>query len=133
MAIFDWLQPRHPHRPTPASPAGRSSPGWRRACRPKDTREEPDRENGVDEGGAETFFVAAFPFYDGPVLLPILRTGSKFDLVPEPSHPFDPNAVRIQRGRDHLGDVPAPLNEQIHGRRTERVPLTCWGWMLPPI
>lgn len=70
---------------------------------------EPPRDPDV----RHAFHVAGFPFYDGPVLVPVLRVGMALDLVPEPGHPSDPNAIRIQRKRDHLGYVPADLAEEI--------------------
>jgi hypothetical protein len=121
MGIFDWLK----GEPEPPSDAGLSRRAFfaRVAGAGAEAVSLPPGQDATDAG--RSFFVAGFPFHDGPVLVPILRLGLEFDLVPEPLHPSDPNAIRIQWGRDHIGYVPAPLNEEVSGKLAEGTRFVC--------
>lgn len=99
--------------------AGQAAPG----------REAPaEPEPGV----LYTFHVARFPYHDGPVLVPILRVGLDFLLIPQRDHPSDPTAVRIQWGRDHLGYVPPEQSADIRERLDKGEVLSCRSVSVDP-
>jgi hypothetical protein len=122
MGIFDWLK----GEPDPPSDAGLSRRAFfARVAGAGAEAVSPPPPAGADDGPGRSFFVAGFPFHDGPVLVPILRLGLEFDLVPEPEHPSDPHAIRIMWGRDHIGYVPAPLNEGVRQKLAEGTRFVC--------
>jgi hypothetical protein len=122
MGIFDWFKGES----DPPADSGLSRRAFfARVAGAGAEAVSPPQAPGAADSAPNSFFVGAFPFHDGPVLVPILRLGLEFDLVPEPSHPSDPNAVRIQWGRDHIGYVPAPLNEEVRKKLTEGSRFVC--------
>lgn len=125
MGILDWLKgdggakeepPGMSRRDFFARVAGRGAAGL---------DVEADAPATTDPSVLHRFHVAAFPFHDGPVLVPVLREGMELDLVPEAGHPTDPDAIRIQRKRDHLGYVPAELSSGIRALLDEGATLVC--------
>jgi hypothetical protein len=124
MGIFDWLRPDSPAPPD--SGLSRRAFFARVAGAGAASTDGTGREaSGGPRPGEHTFHVAGFPYHDGPVLVPILRAGLEFALVREPTHPTDPESVRIQWGRDMLGYVPAPLNAEVSARLRAGVTLRC--------
>jgi hypothetical protein len=122
MGIFDWLRPDSPAPPD----SGLSRRAFFARVAGAGPTEASEREGSSGpRAGEHTFHVGGFPYHDGPVLVPILRAGLEFDLVPEPTHPTDPDSVRIQWGRDMLGYVPAPLNAEVAARLRSGVTLRC--------
>ncbi len=79
-----------------------------------------------------TFYVASFPYHDGPVLVPSLRVGEEFSLVPDPPYSRTPTAARIDRGRDHLGYVPAEMVEEVLARMKAGESLICRAKSVDP-
>jgi hypothetical protein len=130
LKIFEWLRgPQQPEEEASgisrrdffARVAGRDQEGGQSSTAPP-----------PDPRVLHTFFVAAFPFHDGPVLVPILRVGEEFKLAPEPAYSPDPTAVRIERGRDHLGYVPADLTEDVLTRLKAGEDLVCRAKLVDP-
>ena len=79
-----------------------------------------------------TFHVARFPYHDGPVLVPILRPGLDFRLIPDRDHPADPTAVKIQWGKDHLGYVPPEHSTDVRERLERGEVLYCRSVAVDP-
>lgn len=107
MRIFDWLRASAEPERAEADLSRRDFFARMAGRRPPEQEQPTAQESSDAEGEAPvfTFFVAGFPFYDGPVLVPMLRPELEFELRPDPEHFTDPNAVRIDWGRDHLGYV----------------------------
>lgn len=128
MGIFDWLigsgsqgqESGMSRRDFFARFAGRGADDAPAAAPPRDPRV------------LHSFHVAGFPFYDGPVLVPVLRVGMEFDLVPEPGHPTDPDAIRIQWKRDHLGYVPPDLSAEVRKLLKEGPAMRCRAGRISP-
>jgi hypothetical protein len=135
MSFLDWL--RIPKREEPsglsrreffarvagleAAPADAPSPA------PAPPEPEPGQPRVLHR-----FAVAAFPYHDGPVLVPLLRAGQEFTLAAERNHPTDGTAVRVEWRRDHLGYVPPHLSEEIRGRMERGERLTCRAARVDP-
>ncbi len=81
------------------------------------------------EEAAFTFHVASFPYHDGPVLVPGLRAGQEYRLVPDPT---DLAAVRIDHNRDVLGYVPAPFAGEIRALLDAGEELRCSATRVDP-
>jgi CpXC protein/HIRAN domain len=79
-----------------------------------DSRAEPDR-----------FFVAGFPYHEGPRLIDRLTAGDPLRLVREPDNPHDPRAVAIYNQDDRIGYVPRERNREIADRLDGGVSLDC--------
>jgi hypothetical protein len=57
--------------------------------------------------------IAGFPYYDGPKLLPALKSGVPLSLVREPENPYDSYAIALHyRGRK-IGFVPRVRNRML--------------------
>jgi hypothetical protein len=137
MKFFDWLLRRDRSEPPNtglsrrdffARVAGRNEPG-------ATVRSLPGAQAGPAAPGVErlyTFPVAAFPYHDGPVLVPMLRVGMEFSLTPEPGHLTDPEAVRIEWRRDHLGYVPADRAADVRARLGRGERLICRASHIDP-
>ena len=91
-----------------------------------------DSPTAADHGVLQTFLVKGFPYHSGPVLVPILKAGDEYRLVPDPPHSRDPTAVRIERGRDLLGYVPDEHVAEILARLNEGEPLVCRAVRVDP-
>ena len=85
-----------------------------------------------DAGVLHTFLVKGFPYHSGPVLVPILRQGEEYKLTPDPPYSANPTAVRIERGRDHLGYVPDEHVAEILGLLKEGAQLVCRASRVDP-
>ena len=134
MGLFDWL---HASSKEPETPSGMS----RRAFFARVAGQADATPAGQSGGEPATqsrpdllcaFYVARFPYHDGPVLVPILRTGIEFMLVPDPFHAADPDAVKIVWGKDHLGYVPAEHSAEIRRRLEARERLHCRSASVDP-
>lgn len=129
MGIFDWFQSSPPE---PATPSGMSRRDFfarvagQGEARPAE--DEPEETPGL----LCAFYVARFPYHDGPVLVPILRPGLDFLLIPDSDHPTDPEAVRIQWGRDRLGYVAPEHSAEIRKRLKEGEVLYCRSVAVDP-
>lgn len=129
MGILDWLRSKE-EEPTP-SPSGMSRRDFfaRVAGQGLPPAPEPPPP---DPDVLFTFHVARFPFHAGPVLVPILRPGLDFMLIPDPHHLTDPDAVKIQWGRDHLGYVPPEYSAEVRRRLKEGETLICRSVSVDP-
>lgn len=138
MRIFDWLRNREP----PARPdKGLSRRDFfaRVAGRQPAPETGPATEAPPDASAStptperlHTFTVAGFSYHDGPVLVPLLRPGIEFALAHEPGHPTDPDAVRIEWRRDHLGYVPTDLAGEVRARLQRGERLLCRASRVDP-
>ncbi len=60
------------------------------------------------------FFIAGVKFLPNAVsILSELNEGDILDLEPEPTNKFDPNAIKIMCGTEHVGFVPKTLSAEI--------------------
>lgn len=130
MGIFDWLRSSEPE---PISPAGMSRRDFfarvaGQGAAPGSTAGEAEE----DTGALYTFHVSRFPYHDGPILVPILRPGLDFLLIPDANHPTDPTAVKIQWGKDHLGYVPPEHSADIRQRLAAGETLRCTSVSVDP-
>jgi hypothetical protein len=130
LKILDWLRaPRQPED----EPSGMSRRDFFARVAGRDqTSEQSAAAPPSDARVLHTFFVAAFPYHDGPVLVPNLRVGEEFKLAPEPAYSADPTAVRIERGRDHLGYVPDDLTDEVLERLEAAEKIVCRAKQVDP-
>ena len=61
----------------------------------------------------DSFYVAGFQYTDGCNVIDELRPGTPLALVPEPSNPYDANAVVIAYQGMRLGYIPADKNGKL--------------------
>jgi hypothetical protein len=94
--------------------------------------QEPDAPPEPDPSVLHTFHVARFPYHDGPVLVPILRSGDIYRLAPEPPYSREPTGLRIERGRDLLGFVPDDIVEDLLTRVKAGQELECRAVRVDP-
>ena len=129
MGIFDWL---HRSDPEPETHSGLSRRDFlaRVAGQGQQSPSPPSEE--VRPNVLYTFYVARFPYHDGPVLVPMLKQGLDFLLTPDPTHAGDPEAVKILWGRDHLGYVPPEHSADVHKRLMEGEKLRCTALSVDP-
>ena len=59
------------------------------------------------------FFVAGVKFHELHTVIKEVETGERLTLEPEPTNPYDPNAVRIYRGEVMLGFVPKKFSAEV--------------------
>lgn len=59
------------------------------------------------------FFIAGFQYYDGALVLDKLKPGKKLKMQPDPSNPYDPNAIELRYEKVKLGFVPRSENEKL--------------------
>ncbi|HUE97530.1 MAG TPA: HIRAN domain-containing protein [Longimicrobiaceae bacterium] len=129
MGLFEWL---HRSDPEPPTPSGMSRRDFFARVAGQGTRAEGEEQDAGSDGALCSFYVARFPYHDGPVLVPMLRPGMEFRLVPDPSHPTDPHAVGIRWGKDHLGYVTAEHSAEVRRRLEEGEALTCRSVSVDP-
>lgn len=60
-----------------------------------------------------TFYLAGVKFHNLKDVIADLKPGSGFELVSEPSNPYDPNAVRVEFKGTMCGYVPARFSSEI--------------------
>ncbi|MQA89473.1 MAG: hypothetical protein GEU90_04450 [Gemmatimonas sp.] len=130
MGILDWLNPRGDE--SGERPGLSRRDFFARVVGRSGEAAEQQRPAARDPNVLHVFHVDGFPFYDGPVLVPVLRPGTNFELVPETGHATDPNALRIQWKRDHLGYVPAELAEELRALLAGGVKLVCRAVRVSP-
>jgi hypothetical protein len=134
MGLLEWLKGGGPPSPEPAGMSRRDF--FTRVARPagdeRPATPPPPPAPPSDPQRLHHFAVAAFPYHDGPVLVPMLKPGLEFRLVPEPTNFSDPNAVRIEWRRDHLGYVPAHLAADIRTRLANGERLSCVASRVDP-
>jgi hypothetical protein len=85
----------------------------------------PQHATAQGEKTLHTFHVAEFEYHDGPVLVPTLKPGMEFALVPQSDHPTNPDAVRVERDKDHFGYVPPALSKEVRHRLQRGDKLLC--------
>jgi hypothetical protein len=134
MRIFDWLRSSAEPERAEAELSRRDFFARMAGRRPPEEEQPISREGPDAEGEAQafTFFVAGFPFYDGPVLVPMLKPELEFELRPDPEHFSDPNAVRIDWGRDHLGYVAPEYSGAIRELLSRGERLRCRALRIDP-
>lgn len=71
------------------------------------------------------FYIAGVKFHDLPRHIRDLEKGTELTLVPEPTNPYDPNAVKIFWGEIFCGYVPAKFSAEISGLIEIGVELSC--------
>ena len=59
------------------------------------------------------FYVAGIKFHGLHTVIYDMNAGDKLDLVPEPSNPHDPNAIKIKYNGVMLGYVPRKYSQEI--------------------
>lgn len=129
MGIFDWL---HKSEPEPETSSGLSRRDFFARVAGQGQQPSPPRAEEVRPNVLYTFYVARFPYHDGPVLVPILRPGLDFLLTPDPTHAGDPEAVKILWERDHLGYVPPEHSADVRKRLTDGEKLRCTSISVDP-
>jgi hypothetical protein len=132
MGLLEWLKIGGPPS---AEPAGMSRRDFftRVAGREGDgNAAAPVPPAPPDPQRLHSFAVAAFPYHDGPVLVPMLKPGLEFRLVPEPTLLSDPNAVRVEWRRDHLGYLPADIATDVRSRLASGERLRCVASRVDP-
>jgi hypothetical protein len=73
----------------------------------------------------ERFFIAGFPYHEGPRLIDRLTVGGQLRLVREPDNPHDSRAVAIYHQDARIGYVPRARNHEFADRLDRGVPLDC--------
>lgn len=129
MGIWDWL---HASADRPEAQSGMSRRAFFARVAGQPGSPEHDAPPPARKDLVCAFYVARFPYHDGPILVPTLRTGLDFLLLPDPLHGADPSAVKILWGRDHLGYVPAEHSPEIRRRLEAREPLHCRSAAVDP-
>lgn len=131
MGIFDWL---HSSDSEEAEPPGMSRRAFfaRFAGQGIPGEEAEEDRDDTRPGSICTFFVHRFRYHDGPVLVPMLRTDLDFQLTRDIFNPIDPQAIKIQWGRDHLGYVVPEHMEEIKRRLKEGEVLLCRSIFVDP-
>lgn len=130
MGIFDWLKSGQKPATVPSEISRRDF--FARVAGRTEPAPPPSPSPPPDPAVLHTFHVAGFPYHDGPVLVPTLRVGLEFDLVPEPGHPTDPSAIRIQWKRDHLGYVPPDFSGGVRALLDQGIRLRCRASRVSP-
>lgn len=129
MGIFDWLNRSDPE---PETSSGMSRRDFFARVAGQGQQSSGSAPEPVRPNALYTFYVARFPYHDGPVLVPSLKPGLDFVLTPDPNHAGDPEAVKIQWGRDHLGYVPPEHSADVRKRLREGEKLRCTALTVDP-
>lgn len=58
-------------------------------------------------------FVRGFKFYEGPLLLDVMKEGDLLELVREPDNEYDPCAIALHWNQKKIGFVPAEDNDML--------------------
>lgn len=66
------------------------------------------------------FLVAGVRFYNWKSA--DIQPGDTLTLEPEPTNPYDPNAIKVLKGTTQVGHVPRTHTEQVHGIINTGVP-----------
>lgn len=61
----------------------------------------------------KSFFAAGVQFRPTKGIVEGLEEGTNLTLEPEPDNKFDPNAIKVMYGTEHLGYVPAKFAAEI--------------------
>jgi len=150
MGIFDWLRgdPEAPREPAgisrrdffarvagrlPDTPADESPTPPGDGDHAENASAHPD--DGETAGGLRvlhTFQVVNFPYYDGPVLVPILRAGDEYRIGVDPPYSRNPTGLRIERGRECLGTVPEDVFADVLPRIRAGETLVCRALTVDP-
>lgn len=59
------------------------------------------------------FYVAGVKFHELHAIIKEVEEGERLTLEPEPTNPYDPNAVRILRGEVMVGFVPKKFSAEV--------------------
>lgn len=58
-------------------------------------------------------FVAGVQFRPSKGIVEGLKEGTRLGLIPEPENKFDPNAIKVMYGTEHLGYIPAKFAAEV--------------------
>lgn len=79
------------------------------------------------------FYVAGVQFRPGAAeVIRGIKEGDELELIPEPTNKYDPNAVAIYFGEDHIGYVPKKFSSEISAMIETEPDTTCVATQVNP-